>query len=69
MTRPSKRELERKLEELGDGTGSDGPDTIVLEETIVGSAWSAEDGESASSLDAGQTRTETTELTIGGEGR
>ena len=64
MTRPSKRELERALEDLYSDVDDGGTTTIVIEETIVGTGWSAEDGEPASDLDAGETETRTTEVEL-----
>lgn len=44
MTRPSKRELERRLAELrGTDDDPDGPDTLVLEDTVIATGWSKDD--------------------------
>ena len=52
--RRSRRELARDLEkiETDDDSGGSGPDRVVIEDTIVGSAWPGSD------LDAGEERTE-----------
>lgn len=45
MTRRSKRELERALEDLDPTAGHDGPTEIVIRETVVPSDWNGEDGD------------------------
>ena len=60
MTRKSRREIERVIENL-DPPGDD-PEAIVIEETVVGTEYDRE--ESDLNLDPDETRTETTELQI-----
>ena len=61
MTRKSRRELKRAIENL-DPTGDD-PETIVIEETVVGTEYDRE-GSEDSDLESGETRIETTEIEI-----
>ncbi len=42
MTNPSERELWHTVESL-DESPTDGPDTIILDETIVGTGWDGSD--------------------------
>ena len=58
MTRPSKRELERRFDDLDDDTDDNTPSVIVIEDTVVGSPWPGSD------LDAGEERTTTTEVEL-----
>lgn len=39
MTRKSKRELERAVEQLGPQTDYDGPEEIVIRDEVVGTDW------------------------------
>lgn len=58
MTRPSKRELERRFDDLDGNDADNTPSVIVIEDTVVGSPWPGSD------LDAGEERTTTTEIEL-----
>lgn len=58
MTRKSRREIERELADI-EGTGSsDGPDRIILTETVVGTEHEASD------LEPGETETREREIEL-----
>jgi hypothetical protein len=57
MTNPSERELRHTVESL-DETPSDGSDTIILDETIVGTGWAGSD------LEPGDTETTRREIEL-----
>jgi len=59
MTRPTRRELATAIDDLA--PAGDAPETVVLEETVVGTEYDRE-GSEDSALAAGETRTETTEI-------
>lgn len=58
MTRRSKRELERAVDDLGEEAGVDMDTPIVIRETVVGTEWSG--GE----LEPGETDTTVTEVEL-----
>jgi len=57
MTRKTKREIENELADLADTADSPGPDEILIQDTVVGTAH---DGS-----DLAEGETETTEKVIG----
>jgi len=57
MTRPSKRELERRFDDLDD-TDDSTPSEVVIEDTVIGTPWPGSD------LDDGEERTTTTEIEL-----
>lgn len=57
MTRPSKRELERRFDDLDD-TDDSTPSEVVIEDTVIGTPWPSSD------LDDGEERTTTTEIEL-----
>lgn len=64
MTRPSKREVERQLEELAPSSGS-GPSKVELKDTVIGTGWDCSDASNAyTDLDPDETKTETAEVEL-----
>lgn len=64
MTRPSKREVERQLDELVPDSRS-GPSKIELKDTVIGTGWDLSDTSNGyTDLDPDETKTETVEVEL-----